>query len=500
MEQFTQNGQTSPLEGIRVVGERGKGILDAYVPLELITSEDVPVDPNHVQSLKADILREQQQAGRKYGQLIAVSLAEIPGVDKFPPMDGFHRLAALSELGEKEAFATVQLGCTWEHVIDQRILAAALHRSVKFARVVEWIDDAWQCTPWSKEPLALRVGQAFALTSSTTMTGTRLGLTDEEEAQQVKAWVQSKCQMWQITPNSVYQQLVATEGADPDLIKRVQEKGASGGEAVLGPTHLKAIAHHLPMQYKQQRLVAEAVLEHGLTAKQANLLAKAVSYTRAMREATSMVKYRLPAILEETSRFARGHQVATPRITYENRTYLENARLRLSKFEAYLAEARTTAGVTGQTVSDIISGDYFDITGEDLTSQSNQKGESEKETVSRQLSDGSILSLDFARGTIKFIGVNGSLEEDFVHLTPAERRMLAALMRASNGKLTKDRLAIQVFGKEILETGYEHLLRVNIARLREKLGDDGRERKVIETITSWGYGLFIDKSSEKEEA
>lgn len=125
----------SPISQIRVVKRREGGLIDAMVPLPLVYREDVPVDQPHVSDLVDSIGRE-AQLGSGTGQLIPVLLGSIPNFPQFPIVDGFHRVAALYELKRDDVYATVRPYCTWEHVVDLRILAATTHRSVRFSRLI----------------------------------------------------------------------------------------------------------------------------------------------------------------------------------------------------------------------------------------------------------------------------------------------------------------------------------------------------------------------------
>ena len=88
------------------------------------------------------------------------------------------------------------------------------------------------------------------------------------------------------------------------------------------------------------------------------------------------------------------------------------------------------------------------------------------------------LSIDFARHRVRLGG------ED-INLSATEYRLLAYLSRNAGYILTSDEILASVWGSEY--TGAHHLLRVNITRLRHKIGDDVRNPRFIMTRLGLGY-------------
>ncbi len=74
-------------------------------------------------------------------------------------------------------------------------------------------------------------------------------------------------------------------------------------------------------------------------------------------------------------------------------------------------------------------------------------------------------------------------------LTSTEYRLLSYLSLNAGRVLTPDQLLDEVWGEEYI--GAPHLLQVNIARLRKKLGDSARNPEYI--ITRPGIGYIISK-------
>lgn len=274
------------LPGVRIVGRRENGLVEAFVPLRLIHSEAVPVDLQHVRDLIASMQKE-EAGGKSNGQLSPLLLGEVQGSNGFYLLDGFHRNAALKTLGKTEAFTTIRLGCTMEDIVDLRIISAVSHKTVKFTRIIEWAQDAWNLSPWHDK---IKLTQAFFLRFARGMTGARIGL-DKEEAEKVKKWVDKKTKEWGINAPTLYQHLLTAQIADPDLLKSVRlRSGGTQKLEFLTPNHLAVIARLLPNRYELQQLVAEEIVRSQLHVSQGKKLAIAVSQANTAEEAKRIIK------------------------------------------------------------------------------------------------------------------------------------------------------------------------------------------------------------------
>jgi DNA-binding response OmpR family regulator len=78
-----------------------------------------------------------------------------------------------------------------------------------------------------------------------------------------------------------------------------------------------------------------------------------------------------------------------------------------------------------------------------------------------------------------------TLSGEIVNLTATEYRMLSYLALNAGRVITADQLLDHVWGEEY--SGSDHLLQVNIGRLRQKLGDSAREPRFIQTKAGIGY-------------
>ena len=86
-----------------------------------------------------------------------------------------------------------------------------------------------------------------------------------------------------------------------------------------------------------------------------------------------------------------------------------------------------------------------------------------------------------------------SLKDDELILTSTEYRLLSYISQNAGRVVTPDQLLNKVWGEAYL--GTPHLLQVNIARLRKKLGDDAKNPSYI--LTRPGIGYIMADSSER---
>ena len=91
------------------------------------------------------------------------------------------------------------------------------------------------------------------------------------------------------------------------------------------------------------------------------------------------------------------------------------------------------------------------------------------------------LVIDFAHNRVT-LGVQE------VNLTDTEYRLLSYLVRNAGRLLTHDQILEKVWGNEY--PGENHLLHVNITRLRQKLSDDARNPRFVMTRPGIGYMMM----------
>lgn len=87
--------------------------------------------------------------------------------------------------------------------------------------------------------------------------------------------------------------------------------------------------------------------------------------------------------------------------------------------------------------------------------------------------------------TIDFVRHKVTLGEQDIELTATEYGLLSCLARNAGRVLTADQMLEDVWGETYL--GESHLLWINMARIRKKLGDDPKNPRFIHTRPGIGY-------------
>ncbi len=265
-----------------IVGER-EGLVIAYVPLELIYTADVPVDADRVDELRREIKAEQEKTGRRTGQLEPVLLGHVVDLSELPVMDGFHRTIGSKRDNELELLGTIRPYTTWDEIIKHRILNAQEHDSVKFARTVSWIHQAWDMTEWSKNRNITTI-QAFNLGADEKLTGKKLGLSPEE-VEEIREWVNDKSSQWKTSISTILDNLGIARLADPKLVKATRDKKSQKTLTTISPRHLNAIAKGLPRDYERQGLIADFAVENNLSVPQTAKAVARIADTESFDEA-----------------------------------------------------------------------------------------------------------------------------------------------------------------------------------------------------------------------
>jgi uncharacterized ParB-like nuclease family protein len=270
------------LDLVDVRGEREGGLIEAMVSVDLIYREDVAVNEAHVKELEDSIVLESKDEST--GQLSPILLAQVPGSDKFYIVDGFHRDAALHNLGRQEVFATIRPNTTVEELLDLRILTANMHSAVSFARTIEWINDAWSRTPWSSQ---ITPTQAFNLVLNNS-SGRNLGLTFDQ-GDGIKDWVRDKSKKWNMSAAGIRANLVTAENADPELVQ--EARGRSGGRELkaITPAQLKIISEAFPGDYAKQQVVATVSKLHNYTVNHTRAAVELIARAETAEEANDIV-------------------------------------------------------------------------------------------------------------------------------------------------------------------------------------------------------------------
>lgn len=242
------------IAAIRRISGR-KELETAYTEIALENlSHDVPVDPEHVERLKASIA----VSGQLAPLIVWVEGQEI--------IDGFHRHTALVQLGAQTA--TCQLvSLSREEFEDARIASATMHKGVEFARVVLWCREAFERTKWAKR---LPIERVFDLPSVRRPGIIRQWGLGEAEVAELDAWIEDKAEKWGLSTRQIQVMLTASKGL---VSRRVLEMVGAGG---LNQTSLAAIVSHTEDAGTQERLADKVVAER-LNARQVRDLMRALA-------------------------------------------------------------------------------------------------------------------------------------------------------------------------------------------------------------------------------
>lgn len=264
-----------------------EGLVEGFIPPSLIYTADVPVDASRVAELKYEMRKEKEETGRRTGQLQPVLLGHIPDLGQLPIMDGFHRCSGFGSDEREEVLARIRPNTTWDYVIKHRIQNARKHDTVKFAREVMWMDQAWEMTNWAKKGITSI--QAVSLATPKGSKGTNLGL-DEDEIQAIKDWVGEMAENWESSTTTILRNLRVARLADPKLVAEARDKKSKTELTVVSPMHLDAIAVGLPNKYDLQNLVAEFAVEHNLSVPQTRKVVARVKESENIEEAREAVE------------------------------------------------------------------------------------------------------------------------------------------------------------------------------------------------------------------
>ncbi len=268
--------------GIDIIGEREGGLVECFIDIDLINTEDVAVNRPHVKALADSITDERQRNHTESGQLTPILLGLVDGEEKLSIIDGFHRTAALKEAGDSTVYATIRPS-TREDVIDLRILTARTHKAVQFARVVEWVTESWDRTEWSKQISSV---QAFMLYQ--TGSGRNLGVRDS--VPEIRSWVQHKCEQWQMPATSIRSILSTAVVADPTLVQEARQQNNGRALDYITPSHLTVIALGLPNKFDIQRFVADKSKKHNLRVPQTRFLVSVLGEAENLEDAERAIR------------------------------------------------------------------------------------------------------------------------------------------------------------------------------------------------------------------
>lgn len=127
------------------------------IPVDLIVQESALIDPDHAQNLAESMMGDRKQISPT---TVRARLVTDEGGTSvvYDVIDGFHRSEGkriIQQLtGEPQTMKTIVLyGCLDEELFDLRVLAASSVKSIKFARMAEWMKKSFLSTKWQNERL-----------------------------------------------------------------------------------------------------------------------------------------------------------------------------------------------------------------------------------------------------------------------------------------------------------------------------------------------------------
>lgn len=211
---------------------------------------DVPVDPVHTKELADSIMSK--------GQLAPVIVRE----ETREVIDGFHRIAAMKELGFNQVECVVT-PCDDEGFWDFRIVQASLHKNVTFARAIDWIDKVFELSPWRD-----RYKNALNLFDTTTQ-----GY-GPKEAQE---WVQAKAKTWGLSPVTIKNWLYTKQSLPEDVLEKAKASPLEGEEIKF--SHYVATAETLPGRPELQREILEKAKKEQLSPSEIRTVGQALALT-----------------------------------------------------------------------------------------------------------------------------------------------------------------------------------------------------------------------------
>ncbi len=239
-----------------------------YVSLpiaELVS--DVPVDPVHVRELADSIMSK--------GQLAPVIIRE----ETKEVIDGFHRIAAMKELGFNQV-ECVLTPCDDEGFWDFRIIQATTHKNVTFARAIDWVEKVFELSSLRKH--WEHGGGKEYKSAYSVFASYRVGNPPKE----AKEWVEKKAAMWALAPKTIEDWLYTKQSLAPELLK--EATSPSAGER--GLASYKAVAEALPTKPELQKRVMEKTRAEDLSSQEVRTLAQAIKRAEDEEEVQNILR------------------------------------------------------------------------------------------------------------------------------------------------------------------------------------------------------------------
>lgn len=266
------------------------------IPVDSIVQESALIDPQHAQNLAESMMGNRKQISP------TTVRARLDGERVvYDNIDGFHRTEGkriIEQLiNEPQTLKTIVLyGCGDEELFDLRVLAASSVKSIKFARMAEWMKRSFFSTHWQNnriyelvEKEEITLSQVFNLAQFDS-SGKNLGLKPEEVIE-LKEWAGKKSKQWGRPLSTLMVEMRTVELAAPDLVQRVRTGGGgSGGRGILTRARLEAIVTNLPGDWELQRQMVNLAISKNILAQDLDFLAWSYAQAREASDQSTMTK------------------------------------------------------------------------------------------------------------------------------------------------------------------------------------------------------------------
>ena len=251
----------------------------ATLPIDQLVN-NVAVDPVHVRELADSI--------KVSGPISPVMVRE----ESHELIDGFHRVAAMQELGFSHVECIVT-PCDDETFWDLRIMSASLHKSVAFARAADWVEECFKVSPF-----ASRYKSAYVLFVSSRQNNL---------PPEANVWVTEKAQKWGLAPKTVEEWLFTKQRLAPEVLDEASHSRAGGND--IGFTHLREIARAVPDSPNLQKQVAAKARTESLSSKETAFVARAVKQAPSPEIASGILRQPVSRTSEDLTRRATVEQI-----------------------------------------------------------------------------------------------------------------------------------------------------------------------------------------------
>ena len=449
----------------------------ANVPLELIDYENVPVDDNNASKLKSH-MEGKDEDGKVRGQLTPILICEVPGRPRFQIGDGFHRYSVARDKRDDSISSLISRGISPMELICIRVASTREHKPIQFVRYLEWSLAYWSYTSWADR---ISLGQALTIAQRSNINSLGIEI-DKDELGILRREVAMMCENLDLPPQKIRQALIKTSGVDPSIVREARAREGNPKSKELALQHLDILTDFLPFQFTLQRVLVDLIKENNLNFFQTQGIAKAISSATDIDEARVIAEARIKAMtapsLPKPSVVAA--RPSDPLVSPDKREVEKDKQHRITR-DQYFRELESMAARTNRDVIDILHEDAFEL-GYDIIIA--DRKEEEKTEVEYTGLYGK-LTLFPQRN----VAQSPFVRDGLVDLTPSEAKILGLLLSEPKRVFYNDRIAQEIL--DIYElNGFDanHLIRVNVSRLRKKLGDES-PYGLIYTIAGRGYSL-----------